>query len=136
MPGRPLARVTVEPEGFEQLRRVMIKAPPEIRKRATKAMRMAAGPAQAAASSAVHWSANVTIRARSAGAAVGTRELVPPIIEFGHKAVVSGGGVQAPHVRKLTPQPALIPAVEGQTPLARTIAERELGRLLDEMTRG
>lgn len=125
-------QVTVEIDGVDQLAKAMRGAPPELRKRLTKAMRLAAGPARTRAAAAVAWSDRVTIRARRDGAAVGSPRLVPPIIEFGNKAVVPAGKVR-PHVRKLHRQPHLIDAVESQLPAAAAIADRELGALLDTL---
>lgn len=128
----PIA-ASIRVDGVDQLARAMTKAPPEVRRELTKAMRRAAIPAQARASAVVHWSGPVRIRARNAGAAVGTEKVHPPIIEFGNKAVIGPGGKVAPHVRKLTRKPALIDAVESTVAEARDIADRELAQLLDRI---
>jgi hypothetical protein len=122
---------TVHVEGVDQLEAAMKDAPKDLRRGLTKAMRKAALPAKAHADATVAWSAPVLIKARAAGAAVGSNQLVPPIIEFGNKAVIGSGGKVAPHVRKLTRQPALIPAVEAHVHDAAAIAEHELEAVLE-----
>lgn len=127
----PTLQVSIR--GAIELQRALGVAPAAIRRRMVKAMRLAARPAQARAAGAVHWSAPVTIRATRTGAKVGSAKLVPPIIEFGNKAVVGPGGKVAPHVRKLHKQPALIDAVEGTAELAAVIARQQLDVVLDEV---
>jgi hypothetical protein len=127
----PTFHLTIK--GALGVQRAMGVAPKVIRARMVKAMRIAAQPAKARAEASVHWSGAVQIRATRTGARVGTSKLVPPIIEFGNKAVIGSGGKVAPHVRKLHRHPALIDAVEGTAPLAARIAEREVEVLMREL---
>lgn len=125
---------TIEVDGVDQLAAAMAHAPKELRRGLTKAMRKAAIPAKLTADATVAWSDGVRIRAQQSGAAVGSSGVVPPIIEFGNKAVVTGSaGVQAPHVRKLDRQPALIEAVESQLHHAQDIATYELELVLEKV---
>lgn len=125
--------ITTKVDGVDQLARAMRKLPLETRKKLTKAMRLAARPAAARAEATVHWSDGVRIRARQTGAAVGSPAVVPPIIEFGNKAVIGPGGKVAPHVRKLHKKPALIDAVESTLPQTRELVEREMEAVLEEV---
>lgn len=122
--------------GAEGLRRAMAAAPKQVRNHLRKAMRLAAQPAKARAEATVHWSDPVQIRPSGTGARVGTPKLVPPIIEFGNKAVVGSGGKVAPHVRKLNRKPALIDAVESTAPLAARLARAEVEKLLATELKG
>lgn len=124
---------TIKVEGINELDRALSKAPPEIRKGLTRAMRLAAIPARAHADATIHWHRGLTIRARSSGAAVGSPTIEAPIIEFGNKAVIGPGKKVAPHVRKLTRHSALIVAVEAHVQDAKDIAEHELGKVLDDV---
>lgn len=124
---------TVHVEGVNQLEAAMKDAPKDLRRGLTKAMRKAAIPARAHADATVHWTKGLTIRARAAGAAVGSPTIEAPIIEFGNKAVIGSGGKVAPHIRKLNRHPALIAAVEAHVQDARDIAEYELELVLEQV---
>lgn len=133
----------VRAEGIAPLSAAFRKAPAEIRKALTAEMRDVAEPiardyraASPGPSARNHGlAASIRVRPTITGARVGSPKLHAPILEFGEKATITGNGRQRAHVRILTKQPALIPAIRRQAPFTARRVEDAMERAFDALMR-
>ncbi len=110
--------------------------PRELRRELKEAAQPAAAEASARAPHASgELAASYRVRTMRLGAAVGSPLLKAPIINFGRQARVSGGKV-APHIRQLTPDSHLVPAVEHRMSEIRARVETAIALLLDRLIGG